>query len=161
VWLQLVNFFEYADWQVALSLAPRAAPALARTAVTVLFIALGVAGCAAHRRMDRRSWLAFVVLLLGASLGLVAYLNFYPGYSLGYGILLADMRHEVRERDYFFVLAFWTWGAWAGIGAVSLARRLGARAAIAGVAVAALPLALNWNAMDRARSVERDAARTV
>jgi hypothetical protein len=161
VWLQLVNFLEYADWQVALSLAPRAAPAVARTAITVLFIVLGVLGASAHRRLDRRSWLAFLVLFLGASLGLVMYLNFYPGYSLGYGILPPDVRHEVRERDYFFVLAFWMWGAWAGIGAVSLARKFGSRATAAGVALAAIPLVLNFSAMDRARSVERDSARVV
>jgi hypothetical protein len=149
VWLQAVQFLEYADWQTALSLAPRAMPNVMRTGVSVLFIALGIAGSLAHRRADRRSWRALLVLFACASAGLVIYLNFAAGYSLGYGILADGARHEVRERDYFFVFAFWVWGAWAGVGAVWLARRMNARAAALGVLVAALPLALNWRAMDR------------
>ena len=154
LWLQGVQFLEYMDWQPALGLAPQAAPTVARTACTLLFVALGVTGAAAHRALDRATWRAFAVLFAGASVGLVLYLNFYPGYSLGYGILAPDATHEVRERDYFFVLAFWTWGAWAGIGAVRLAARWRARMAPAGVLLAALPLVLNWRAMDRARGAE-------
>jgi hypothetical protein len=158
LWLQAVQFLEYADWQAALSLAPRAAPAVARTAVSVLFIALGIVGTLAHRRVERRSWRALAVLFACASAGLMVYLNFFAGYSLGYGIVSESLRHEVRERDYFFVFAFWTWGAWAGVGAVALASRLNTRAAALGVIVAALPLAFNWRAMDRARGAEGGAA---
>jgi hypothetical protein len=153
-----VQFLEYVDWQPALGLAPHAAPTAARTAVTVLFLALGVAGARAHRRLDRAAFRALLLLFAGASIGLVLYLNFYPGYSLGYGLLPAGVQHEVRERDYFFVLAFWTWGAWAGIGAVSLAQRWREGLAPAGVLAAMLPLALNWRAMDRAHGVEAKGA---
>lgn len=161
LWLQAAQFFEYMDWQVALSLAPRAAPAVARTAVTLAFLGLGAAGCRAHRRADRRSWRALVTLFACASVGLVLYLNFNAGYSLGYGLLPEGTAHEVRERDYFFALAFWTWGAWVGVGAVGLASRIDRRLVPAGVAIAALPVALNWRAMDLARGVGRDGARTV
>ena len=166
LWLQAVQWFEYADWQVALGLAPRAAPTVARVAFTLAYLALGLAGSLAHYRADRRTWRAFLLLFLCASAGLVLYLNFRPCYTLVYGIVADDVAHEVRERDYFFVLSFWIWGAWAGVGAVALAAR--ARPAFApagalvgvlvGVLVAMLPLALNWRAMDRAHGPERDAA---
>lgn len=158
LWLQFVQFLEYVDWQVALGLSPHAAPTVARTAATLAYIALGVVGARAHRRADARTWRAVLLLALCASIGLVIYLNFYPGFSLGYGMKLEASHHEVRERDYFFVLAFWTWGIWAGIGAVWLARRVRPALGVAGLALAALPIALNWQPMDRSRGPERDTA---
>jgi hypothetical protein len=156
LWLQFAQFFEYADWQVALGISPHAMPSPPRTAITLAYIALGVAGARAHRRIDARTWRAILLLFLGASIGLVIYLNFFPGMTLGFGIVPADVHHEVRERDYFFVLAFWAWGIWAGIGAVALAQRIRPSLAPAGLALAALPIALNWHPMDRARGPERD-----
>lgn len=153
VWIQIANFFEYADWQFALGLHPDVGPAPTRTTITVLFAALGLYGGVVHHRLDRRSWRAFVVLLVGASLGLVAYMNFRAGASFGWGVLPPDALHEARDRDYFFSLAFWTWGAWAGLGAVAAARRLGGRRLVpAGVIVAAVPIVLNWRAVDRRRT---------
>ena len=153
VWLQVVNFFEYADWQVALGLGPTVTPTVPRTLVTVIFIALGAMGSRAHWQTDRRSWRAFALLGLCGSLGVVAYLNLKAGPSIGYGFIPDEMPHEARERDYFFVLAFWTWGAWAGIGAMESAERWLAprrrNAVILGLIVAALPAALNVRQMNR------------
>ena len=153
LWLQLANLFEWADWQVALGLGRSVVPTVPRTAATILFAALGITGALEHRRRDRRSWLAMLTLLLAGSVGVVAYLNLKTGPSFGWGILPDDAPREARERDYFFVLAFLAWGLWAGIGAVTLVRRWrpGRVAAGVGLAVAALPLALNWRAMDRRR----------
>ena len=148
-WLQVANVFEYADWQVALSLAPTVIPSAWRVLGTVAFAWLAIAGFVDHARADRRSWAALLVLLVCGSLGVAVYLNLRMGPSFGYGFVPADALREARERDYFFVLGFWAWGVWAGYGAVSLARRY-ARFAWIGAAVAALPIALNWNAVSRA-----------
>ena len=152
-WLQVVNFFEYADWQVALGFGSTVTPTIPRLLASIAFIGLGAIGSLAHRRADRRSWRALALLGMCGSLGVILYLNLKAGPSIGYGILPDDAPHEPRERDYFFVLAFWTWGLWAGVGAVTLARRwLADRhrlASAAGLAVAALPIALNFAAVDR------------
>ncbi|HEX6535364.1 MAG TPA: DUF2723 domain-containing protein [Gemmatimonadaceae bacterium] len=157
-WLQLGNLLEYVDWQVALGLAPGVAPDWRRTPITILFVALGVYGAVRHRDADPRGFRAMSVLLFCSSLGLVAYMNFKAGASFGYGLLPDDAPHEVRERDYFFALAFWTWGAWAGSGAVLLARRLRPSLAPAGLALAALPVATGWSAVSRSRGPTAHAA---
>ena len=158
IWLQVVNFLEYADWQVALGLGPTVTPTVARTMITIVYIVLGVFGFVDHRRVDRRSWRALAVLGICGSLGVLAYLNLKAGPSIGYGIIPDDAPHEPRERDYFFAFAFLTWGLWAGIGAIALASRWFAsrpRIALAvGLGVAALPVALNWPALDRRREPE-------
>lgn len=163
LWLQVVNLLQYADWQVGLGLAPGVTPSVLRTAFALLWLALGVAGSIAHRRRHRRSWRALALLGLAGSVGALLYLNLKAGPSIGWGILPDGAPHEARERDYFFVFGFWTWGLWAGMGAVEMVSRLvpGARlAAGAGVALAALPIALNWNAVDRRREPEASIART-
>ncbi|HKW47533.1 MAG TPA: DUF2723 domain-containing protein [Gemmatimonadaceae bacterium] len=153
VWLQLANWFEYADWQVALSLGPTPVPTIARTALTIAFAFFGFVGASAHRAADRRQWRAVLLLFLCGSLGVALYLNMRASPSFGYGILPANALHEARERDYFFVLGFWAWGLWAGYGAVTLAQRLRLRP-VFGVIVAALPIALNWRAVTRRHQPE-------
>jgi hypothetical protein len=156
VYIQLGNFIEYWDWQVALGLAPDPTPTVARTTMTLLFTILGAAGCVWHRKAHRRSWGAMWLLFATATLGVIAYLNLKAGPSYGAGFLPANAPHEARERDYFFVLGFVCWGLWAGCGSVTLMRRLGKAeprewlAAFGGV-VAFIPLCLNWGAVDRRR----------
>lgn len=147
-WVQIGNFGQYADWQVALSLGPTVMPSVLRTLLTVLFLGLGYVGAVSHWKLDRRAWLAVLALFLCGSFGVLVYLNLHAGPSIGYGILPAQVVREARERDYFFVFAFWAWGIWAGIGAVSLASRL-PRPAWTGVLIACLPIVLNWRAVTR------------
>ncbi|HEY0969612.1 MAG TPA: hypothetical protein VGE02_01410, partial [Gemmatimonadales bacterium] len=161
LWLQLGNLLEYADWQVALALGPEPPPSPARTGATLLFAALGVHGALTHRRLHRRSWRPLALLALTASVGVVLHLNLRAGPSFGFGILPADAPREARERDYFFVLAFWSWGLWAGMGAVAGARRLERWGAPAGLAVAMLPAVLNWDAVDRSSGPDAQLARDV
>jgi hypothetical protein len=158
-YLQVGNMFEYADWQVALGLAPDPPPGIARTAMTLVFAALGVAGFFWHRRKHVASWEAMALLFLSATIGVVVYLNMKASPSYGEGFLPPYAKHEARERDYFFALGFICWGLWAGAGAVALFRRLSPKAAVAGVAFAALPLVLNWSAVDRKREPVAFAAR--
>jgi hypothetical protein len=159
LWIQMGNLVEYADWQVALGLSPGVVPSWARTPLTLLFAGLGVCGAVVHRRRDARSWRAFVLLLLSGSVGLVLYLNLKAGASFGYGVLAETAPHEVREREYFFALAFWTWGAWAGVGAVALAARVRRAAVVGGLLIAVLPMALNWRVTNRRREPQASAAR--
>jgi hypothetical protein len=150
LWLQTANVFQYADWQVALSLGTTVIPTPLRLAATIGFAILGLVGCLAHRRRDSRSWRLLMLLLVCGSLGVVGYLNLRAGPSFGWGILPDNATREARERDYFFVLGFWAWGMWAGYGAIVAASRFRLPAGV-GVAVAALPVALNWTAIDRRR----------
>ena len=165
LWLQLGNVLEWADWQVALGLAPEPPPTVARTGLTLAFAALGAYGAAEHRRADRRGWRALLVLLVASSLGVALYLNLRTGPSFGAGVLPDGAPREARERDYFYAFAFWTWGLWAGYGAVRLAARVRPVLAPVGVAAALLPLVLNWRAVDRRRgpdaTIARDAARAL
>lgn len=160
-WVQLANLAQYADWQVALSTGPTVMPSVLRTIGTVLFLWLGSEGAVAHWRADRRTWLGVLLLLLTGSIGVAVYLNMHAGPSILYGILPADATREARERDYFYVFAFWAWGAWAGVGAVAVMQRLYARPAWAGVLVAALPLVLNWRAVTRRGEPEQSLPRRV
>jgi hypothetical protein len=156
LWLQLANPFEYADWQWALGLAGGVEPSWIRTPITLLYAALGWYGAREHRRLDRRSWRALLVLLLSGSLGVALYLNLKAGPSFGIGVLPEGAPHEARERDYFFVLAFWTWGAWAGMGAARLAARGGIRRGA--LALVVLPAVLNWRAAERRARPESETA---
>ncbi len=149
LWLQIVNFFQYADWQVALGLAPRITVSAVRSIAAMVFVALALVGSVHHRDRDVRSWRVLLLLLVSGSLGVIAYLNLKAGPTIGHGILPELAPHEPRERDYFFVLAFWSWGLWAGVGAVALAKRWLPRAAWCGLVVAIVPVALNWSAADR------------
>jgi len=153
--LQLLNYIQYFDWQWARSLTTNLGSIPVHVGFTLLFLWLGTRGFLAQRTADRSSWWLLLVLFLTTGLGLVAYMNFKPGFSLGYDHFPRGDDHEVRERDYFFVASFLVWGVWAGIGLAAVARRmmvrLGGRARMASLvfALAAIPFTLNFNAASR------------
>jgi hypothetical protein len=156
LWAQVGNLLQYMDWQFAMGLDAAVGPAWLRTPWTALYAALGVVGCARHARDDRRSWLGLATVFACATVGLVAYMNFKAGASYAWAFVPDADRHEVRERDYFFALGFFVWGAWAGYGAVRLvsSRRL----AWLGIGLACLPIVLNWRVTNRRREPEASLA---
>ncbi|MGQ0766279.1 MAG: protein O-mannosyl-transferase family [Gemmatimonadota bacterium] len=154
LWIQIGNLFQYADWQIASALDdwPGASPM--RTPWTLLFIGLAGAGVRWHAVVDRRSFRAFGLLFLSATIGVVVVLNLRAGPSYGWGVLPDGALHEARERDYFFGPAFAIWGMWAGAGAVHLATRVKGRLRYAVGGLALAPIALNWAGVDRTRHPE-------
>ena len=156
LWIQLGNLIQYLDWQFAMGLDPGVGPSWLRTPWTALYAALGIIGCVRHARDDRRSWLALVTVFVSASVGLVLYMNFKAGASYAWAFIPDGTAHEVRERDYFFALGFFVWGAWAGYGAIRVASRR--RAQWLGIAVACLPIVLNWRTANRRRQPEASLA---
>jgi MFS family permease len=123
IWLQLQNYIQYFNWQWARGLAGRGLGVLdGQLAGALLAAALGLRGLFAQRRADREGWWLLFTLFLVTGLGLVAYMNFKPGASIGYDLFPEVGQHEVRERDYFFVVSFLVWGVWAGIGLATLVR---------------------------------------
>jgi len=153
---QIMNYLQYFDWQWARSLAGESTvfPRI-RLPFTMLFTGLGVWGAIEHARRDRASFLYVATLFGTLSLALVYYLNFRYGYSLEAPIPDRDL-HEVRERDYFFVVSFSVWGLWAGMGIATLwreaAQEAGTTLAKASpiLGLALLPLVLNWGWASRA-----------
>jgi len=153
---QIVNYLQYFDWQWARSLSgTNTVFAGARLPFTMLFTGLGVWGAVEHFRRDRASFFYVAALFLTLSVALVYYLNFKYGYSLQAPVQGTDV-HEVRERDYFFVVSFSVWGLWAGVGIATLWReaaqelktKLSRTTPILGLAF--LPLVLNWSWASRA-----------
>jgi hypothetical protein len=114
IWLQIQNYLQYFNWQWARGAAKWGAGILNGQVIgAALVTALGLGGLVAHRRADRAGWWLLFTLFLVTGIGLVAYMNFKPGASLGYDLFPESGQHEVRERDYFFVVSFLVWGVWA------------------------------------------------
>ena len=148
--IQLADYVVYFTWQWAKSVA-----AWGQLVLTLAYVALGVRGSLAQRRADRPAWWLLAALFLATGPGLVIYMNFRPGFGRWFTTYPLGSAHEVRERDYFFVVSFIVWGIWAGMGLVVLARALWSRAgsvrrlAPAAFLLALLPVALNWSAASR------------
>jgi Protein O-mannosyl-transferase TMEM260-like len=139
--LQLFNYVQYFDWQWANGVARMVGRFPLRTLATLLFTSLGFRGALVQRRADRPAWWLLFMLWLVTGLGLVVYMNFKPGFSMAYDQFPDSNDHEVRDRDYFFVVSFTVWGLWAGMGLASLARATLERLKAAPVLLA-VPLAL-------------------
>ena len=165
--LQLLNYIQYFDWQWSAALqTAQTLLAPARLPFTLLFAALGALGALSHRQWDRSSFWFLALLFLSTSIGLVVYLNFKPGFSVGYGAFPGREMHEVRERDYFFTISFLCWGLWAGLGVATAYRAVRERlrhrtAALAApvLLVALLPFVLNFRAASRRHGPEAEFAR--
>jgi transmembrane protein TMEM260 (protein O-mannosyltransferase) len=148
--IQLADYIVYFTWQWAKSVA-----LWGQVAVALLFLGLGLRGAVAQRRADRPAWWLLISLFLVTGLGLVLYMNFKPGFGRWFDTYPAGAAHEVRERDYFFVVSFIVWGLWAGMGLVLLARAMLARSELVRslaptvFVFAAIPLVFNWTAASR------------
>ena len=88
------------------------------------FGAVGLWGMWEHYRRERKSFFYFLLLFLITSLGLVIYLNFKVGHTQALDEVPNPLLHEVRERDYFFIVSFVVFGLWIGLGLASLFRFL-------------------------------------
>jgi hypothetical protein len=142
-----------------------------QSALAVLFLSLGLVGGYAHWKRDRRSFWFFGPLVFSVTLALVFYMNFKYGASQA-PELGNDVPREVRDRDYFYLWSFSTWGVWAALGLVwvweTVAALLGServrlgretvdvptdrswRLASPVMAVALIPLFTNWSQASRA-----------
>jgi len=159
-----VNYLQYFDWQWSNGLAPtHTVFAPIRMPFTLAFLSLGCLGVRELARRDRAVCWLLLTLFLTMGPGLVAYMNFKPGYSLAWNIYPSGEQHEVRERDYFFTVSFQTWGLFCGVGLAAWYQRWRARSGWrwpqAVFALALLPLALNFRAADRAHGPEAQLAR--
>jgi hypothetical protein len=154
---QLLNYYQYFDWQWSRGLDASELPGTARTPFTLFFLALGLTGLYAAFRADRALGAYLAVLALTLSVALVYYLNFKYGYSLSPEIT-GPNTHEVRERDYFFIGSFVLWGMLSGVGlawawgAVASVVRHPRRALLTSplLTAAFIPLVLNWSWATRA-----------
>jgi hypothetical protein len=139
--------------------------------LAVLFLCLGLIGGWVHFRRDRRSFWFFGPLVFTVTFALIYYMNFKYGASQA-PELGNDVPREVRDRDYFYIWSFSTWGVWASLGLVwvweSIAQLFGADRIRLGreyvdqprerswllaspvLALGLIPLALNWGQASRA-----------
>ncbi len=153
--LQLLNYLQYFDWQWGKSVQAAVGVFPLRTLVTLVFLALGLRGLAALRAADRGGFWLLLGLFLTTGLGLVGYMNFKPGFSIGYDLYPSVSDHEVRERDYFFIASFLAWGLFVGLGLTAVARQAAAglkrrgRLAPLVFGAALVPFALNFTAASR------------
>jgi hypothetical protein len=148
---QLLNYVQYFDWQWARGLDPSELPRSGRNPITLAFLVLGFWGLWLTFRVDRGAFYLLGGLALTVTLGLVFYLNFKYGYSLAPEVQAREL-HEVRERDYFFIVSFGLWGVLSGLGLTGAWLRVsealsGAKRqlwAAPMLVVAFLPLGSNW-----------------
>jgi hypothetical protein len=147
---QLATYGQYFVWQWGNGLAMAL-----KVVLMFVFVVLGFTGLSWHRARERPSWWLLFDVFLVTGLGLVVYMNFKPGFSLGYDKWPDPSDHEVRERDYFFVISFIIWGLWAGMGLAVLARSLAEKVRStlvprATLLAALVPFAANFTAASRA-----------
>ncbi|MGH7719183.1 MAG: glycosyltransferase family 117 protein, partial [Gemmatimonadaceae bacterium] len=142
---------------------------LVQQLLAALYLVLGLFGGWVHWKRDRRSFWYFGTFMLTLTLLLIFYLNFKYGYSQPHP---EGAETEVRDRDYFFIVSFSAWGVWAALGLtfvweavaalfgtvktrigkelVSLPPRRNWFFAAPVLAIAFVPLVVNWEAASRA-----------
>ena len=165
---QIANFLQYFGWQWS-----RDWGALGQMLSTGLFALLGLLGIGRLFEKDKRAALAAIALMGTVTFALVFYMNFKYGYSMHPEVQPFE-RHEVRERDYFYVAAFAFWGVWVGLGLATAWSFLtdalaqgsaGARKWVAAspvLALALIPLAGNHITASRAHeTMARDLAHDI
>jgi hypothetical protein len=171
--LQILNYLQYFDWQWANGFAPTQSVFHgSRLPFTLAFTSLGIYGLKVLRDRDRPVYWLLLLIFLITGPGLVAYMNFRPGFSLGYDRFPDIGQHEVRERDYFFLISFQMWGLFAGVGVAGAYRwvrnllaqrgssaRIASRMALPVFVLALLPFLLNFKAASRAHGPETALAR--
>ena len=86
--------------------------------LAALFLVLGLLGGYVHWQRDRRSFAYFGSLMFTMTLVLIYYLNFKYGASQAPD--LTGVAREVRDRDYFYLWSFSSWGVWAALGLVAV-----------------------------------------
>ncbi len=162
---QLANYAQYFDWQWARSLGDIAFAPF-RLLMTLVFASLGMRGAVAQRRDDRTGFHMMLILFLVTGLGLLLYMNFKPGPSIGWEQWPGLDAHEVRDRDYFFVASFVAWAFWAALGIADLVRATALRLpvarrsmAVAVFGLALLPAVLNARMATRKQTPEATLAR--
>ena len=156
---QLFNYIEYFTWQWGRSLLPAG-----RLLAFLVFLILGSAGFEFARRRDRGIAYLLGTLWLVTGLGLVIYMNFKAGFSRFWDMYPSWDQHEVRERDYFFVVSFKVWGVFAAFGLVLLVHWLSkVTSRRIGIAVASflalVPFAANFTAASRRHGPDATVAR--
>ena len=145
---QVANYLQYFDWQWARPLGDGPITAWPRVLLTALVALLGFQGARWQWRRDRAGWAFLVTAFAITGLGLVLYMNFKPGPSIGFDRWGSFADHEVRERDYFFVASFVAFAVLVALGLAStvraaLARSPAARWPAAIFALALVPALLN------------------
>jgi hypothetical protein len=154
---QFINYLQYFDWQWARSMdGMNTVFGGLRLPFTMLFTGLGVWGAIEHAKRDKASFVFMLTLFATVSAALIFYLNFKYGYTLRAPTQDRAL-HEVRERDYFFLVSFSVWGLWAGMGIATLWREAAGELkttmakASPILALAFIPLVFNWGWASRAK----------
>ncbi len=159
---QFLNYFQYCSWQWA-----RGLPFALMVIVALVFFTLGSLGFEFTRRRDGGFAYLLGALWLVTGVGLIIYMNFKAGYSMFWDRYPSIEQHEVRERDYFFVVSFQVWGMCSAFGLVRLVRRLSEHGRVGltrfGVALASLitllPVGANFTAASRRHGPDATIAR--
>ena len=95
-----------------------------RLPFTLGFASLGIYETSLLKKRDRSAFWLLVLIFAITGPALVGYMNFRPGASISFDQYPSVAMHEVRERDYFFLVSFQVWGLFAGVGIVGLFRSL-------------------------------------
>jgi hypothetical protein len=115
--------------------------------LAVLFLALGLVGGWVHWKRDRQSFWFFGPLVFTVTFALIYYMNFKYGASQA-PELGGNVPREVRDRDYFYIWSYSTWGVWAALGLVwvweSVAALLGTDRVRLGREYVDLPRERSW-----------------
>jgi hypothetical protein len=134
--------------------------------LSLVFFLFGAWGAFEHWRHARNSFYFWLTVFLLTGMILNIYMNFKLGYTQANGAYPDQSLHEVRERDYFFMISFAFFGLWSGLGLAAAVNRLrlalkmdspGPRLGQAGFAALALtvlaasltPLIANYRKADR------------
>ena len=144
---QLGMFWMYFRWQWLRDVKIQY-PAL-QSILAMVYMLLGLMGGYVHWKRDRKSFWYFGTFMLTLTFVLIYYLNFKYGHSQCTAMgNPPDVNCEVRDRDYFFIVAFSAWGVWSALGLVyiweGVASLFGSEEVKVGREVVEIPRQKSW-----------------